>query len=67
MSTKRMFGQSDVVNQVSYHAGNFGLPTYNWAWEICVDNQSTVATNVSYQTQLTYYCKFYDRKQYNAD
>lgn len=67
MTTKRLFGVSNVTNQQAFYSGGNIPPSYYWAWQVEVDNQSTSQTLVTWQATMTYYVKFFDRVQYSTD
>lgn len=69
MSTSKIFGKK-ISNLEEFSAAILGSPANDYTWYYAVfgtSRESTSDIDLSYQVQLTYYVKFYDRNNYIAN
>lgn len=67
MPSKKMFGLKSI-EQVADTAAAFGAnPVRDWFWQMSYDPLvGTPVGTFAVKVEITYYCKFFDRKAYLA-
>jgi len=69
MSTQKIFGKK-IVDQEEYSAAILGSPANDYTWYFALFGTNSLGSDpfqITYQTAITYYVKFYDRNNYIAN